>query len=124
MSARTLPAMAEPTEFGAFLSELLARRGQRQVDFARLVGKAPGVVQFIRIGRRRPPLALLESWADALSLRGDERRRFLELARLEHCPPEIRRLVASLRRKLDETESAPASPRRAASPRHPYRADG
>lgn len=113
--------MGEPSAFGAYLSELLARRGLRQADFARLVGKAPGVVQFIRVGRRRPPLARLESWADALSLRGEERRRFLELGRLEHCPPEIRRLIVSLRRRLAEAESATL---RAAEPRRQYRSDG
>ena len=113
--------MGDAATFGAFLDELLARRDLRQADFARLVGKAPGVVQFIRIGRRRPPLALLEAWADALALRGEERRRFLELGRLEHCPPEIRRLVASLRRRLADAEEVGG--RRAAEPRHVYRAD-
>ena len=119
----TLPTMAEPSAFGAFLVELLARCGQRQADFARLVGKAPGVVQFIRLGRRRPPLAQVERWADALVLRGEDRRRFLELAQLEHCPPEIRRLVASLRRRVIVLEATPPV-RRAAEPRRPYRADG
>jgi ubiquinone biosynthesis protein UbiJ len=116
--------MAEPTAFGALLVDLLARRALTQADFARLVGKAPGVVQFIRVGRRRPPLARIEAWADALALRGEDRRRFLEAARLEHCPPEIRHLVATLRRRVERMERQEAeAERRAAELRRGYRAD-
>ena len=115
--------MAETTAFGAFLDEQCARRGLSQATFARLVGQAPGVIQFVRTGRRRPSLARIEVWADALALRGADRQRFLELARLEHSPPEIRRLVAGLRRRLADLE-APAAGARAAEPRRPYRVDG
>jgi len=115
--------MADPTAFGAFLDEQCARRGLSQAAFARLVGQAPGVVQFVRTGRRRPPLARIDTWADALTLRGGDRQRFLELARLEHCPLEIRRLVTGLRRRLADLET-PTPGARAAEPRRPYRADG
>lgn len=110
--------MAQRTAFGVLLDELLAQRGLTQAAFARLVGKAPGVVQFIRTGRRTPPLDAIAGWADALRLRGGERERFLETARLEHCPPEIRALVAALRRELS---GAPV--RRAAESRRGYRTD-
>lgn len=114
--------MAE--RFGDHLTQLLDRRGLTQAAFARRVGKAPGVINFIRVGKRTPPLAQMGRWAEVLELRGEERARFLELAALAHAPEEVHRLVAQLHRRVAalEAELAAAGGRRAAEPRRGYRA--
>lgn len=116
--------MAGDGDFGAELTRLLQARGIAQAEFARRVGKAPGVISFIRSGRRTPPLDQMQRWADAMGLAGAERARFLELAALAHTPPEARQLIARLRQRCARLEGEIATLKgvaRAADPRQPYR---
>lgn len=84
------------TPFGRLLERLWSARGLCQHSFAQALGISPGVVQFIRVGRRRPPLHDLERWAEVLALAGQEREVFLLIGRLEHAPAEVRTWIRAL----------------------------
>lgn len=84
------------TAFGRLMERQWSARGFSQRTFAQAPGCAPGAVQFVRIGRRRPPLRALDRWADALGLTGDDRAVFLLVARLEHAPSAVREWIAAL----------------------------
>ena len=95
--------------FGAYLATAIEKAGISQREFARRAKSRQQNVNEIVHGRRVPPLAHLERWADLLKEHVD-RAQFLELARLEHCPPEIQTLVAELRSKTpDHTHPSESS---------------
>jgi transcriptional regulator with XRE-family HTH domain len=82
--------------FGLYLAEAIARKGLSQKAFAKMVRYPQPTINGIIKSKRVPPLGRLEAWADILTTAID-RELFLELGRLEHCPPEIRALVTKLR---------------------------
>jgi transcriptional regulator with XRE-family HTH domain len=85
--------------FPAYLANALKKAELSQSAFARKVKYKQQNISQIVHGTRPPPLARIEAWADALS--GHiQRDVFLELARLECSPPEIRDLVTKLRQQL------------------------
>jgi hypothetical protein len=47
-----------------------------------------------------PPLEKLEVWAEKLKLRGDERRRFVLLGNLMHCPTLVVEHIAEMESKI------------------------
>ena len=88
--------------FVAFLQELLTRRKLSLRQFAALVGVHPSTFDHLKAGRAKPPLHRIEHWAQVLQLDPKDRAQFLELARLEHCPPEIAREFLRLKRDLQD----------------------
>jgi hypothetical protein len=59
----------------------------------------PPLIFAVRSGKQRIPKQRIERWADALSLKGTARERFLEAAWLSHAPPYVQALVAKLRKR-------------------------
>ncbi len=72
--------------FGVVLKHLLAVRGQSVSGWARRMGIAQGFASNMLSGRRRPPLEVIEEWADFFRLHGHERVRFIDLAVIAHLP--------------------------------------
>lgn len=69
----------EPT-FGAVLAAVLERRGMNLSDFGRLVGLSQQRISFYHRGVSKPPLELIEEWADKLKLVEGPERDALTLA--------------------------------------------
>jgi transcriptional regulator with XRE-family HTH domain len=84
------------------LYEAIARKGLTVSEFARLVKVRQPNISEIRRGARRAPRASIEKWADVLSLKGEERERFLDLAALTHAPERIQQLVLDAERALGQ----------------------
>jgi hypothetical protein len=56
-------------------------------------------VNAIARGTRKPSLKNIQKWADVLA-KVINRQEFLELARIENSPPEIRELVSNLKAQV------------------------
>ena len=82
------------TPFGDYLDVLLKERGVSLREFSREIGRSPGFICNVKRLTLNPKL--IEPWADALKLNGDQRERFIKLAWLAHTPEYVRRLVESL----------------------------
>jgi transcriptional regulator with XRE-family HTH domain len=91
------------------------------------MGIAQGFASNVLSGRRTPPLAALEKWAESLRLTGSERVRFIDLALVAHLPApaqprflaiieEQSRLQAEIQRLSQGGHHAPGRP-----PRRPHR---
>lgn len=78
----------------------LTRRNLSQERFAYLVGKKQGAIAPILLGKQRPPLELLPSWADALKLYGHDREQFLWLAMQPWTPDPVWERVTELEELL------------------------
>jgi len=89
--------------FGDYLGQAISKAGLSQRAFALQVKSHQQAINEIVKGKRTPPLARLDKWLDVLGT-AVEREKFLELARLEHCPAEIQTLVAELRERLKRAE--------------------
>jgi transcriptional regulator with XRE-family HTH domain len=83
-------------EFRSHFDDLLAKRGLSFAAFAKLVDVSPSFLSDIRSGRNVIPPARVEQWADALGLKGAERRDFLLIAMLPKCPEAIRPYIVKL----------------------------
>ena len=82
--------------FGTYLTAALAKAGYTQRSFARKAKHNPKNFNQIVLGKRAPPLKHMPMWIELL--KGHiESDVFLELARLENSPAEIRALVEKLR---------------------------
>lgn len=79
------------------LEAAISAAGVTQRAFARRAGVDQGTLQAILAGRRKPKLADLEPWADALHLTGTPRTAFLEAGWIVLSPPPIAALVDALR---------------------------
>jgi hypothetical protein len=79
------------------LAEILAKRGLTQRAFASSVRLHQGSLYRVLHQDGKPPLKMIERWADTLHLHGQEREQFLEEAFLLHCPDYIQTLVRKLR---------------------------
>ena len=85
---------------------LMADAGLTQWNVANHVAQAlkrpsftQATVQSALSGRTRPPLDVLELWAEAMGLRGSERDDWYELALADQLPPFLVSSVARWRRK-------------------------
>lgn len=88
------------TPFGTVLAAAINEAGLSANRFAQLVGFGqPNLVKVLK-GNRKPPLDLVDGWAEALHLRADERTQFIELAHLAHATPVVQALVNRLRAEL------------------------
>jgi transcriptional regulator with XRE-family HTH domain len=76
--------------FGDVLATQVARAGLTMAQFAAQVGVAGSTLSRLRAGTRRPNLALVEQWADALRLSRDERAALLDSAVLARAPRQLR----------------------------------
>jgi transcriptional regulator with XRE-family HTH domain len=65
-----------PKEFKDLLVAHLKRLGLSQNRFAPLAGTAASIVSRVAKGTKSPPEGMADAWADALSLKGDERSEF------------------------------------------------
>ncbi len=79
--------------FGSLLSYYVKAAGLSLRGFARIVKCSPTLPGLVARGQRRPPLDLINAWADALKLTGSDRDRFLELAILAHLSPDLKRWI-------------------------------
>jgi transcriptional regulator with XRE-family HTH domain len=104
-----------PTPFALFVKARLIERGWSLRDFAaqldpqRPVGSLVGYVSKVLNGKVAPPLARLDTWADALHLNPAQRAHFFELAQLVHTPEQIQRLVGVLRNEVASLSQRVAS---------------
>ena len=89
-----MPAVAD---FVQLLADALTDAGLTPAVFARKVGVPRSFLSMVLSGQRKPPLARLESWADALGLRDEPRDLFLDEGSLLASPPRIQALVGRLR---------------------------
>lgn len=88
--------------FGALLNRAIHARGLSQRGFAAKVGSTGPFISMIVRGQRRVPLERLDAWMRVLELEGVERQEFVVQADLSHCPIRIQRLVAQLRRRVNQ----------------------
>lgn len=96
VKATCCPLGSRAVDFGTHLDELLQKRDLTQSAFSRLVGVSPHFLGSIRRGQRKLPPQRVEHWADALGLKGAERRDFLLIAMLPKCPEVIRPYIVKL----------------------------
>ncbi len=83
--------------FGRLLKHHISASGRSISAWSRAVGITQGFASNLTAGRRTPPLGELERWADSLTLVGDERQRFIDLAAIAHLPATAQaRLIALL----------------------------
>lgn len=85
--------------FGEYLADGLTKAGHTQTSFAKKVGQKQSAVSAIVLGKRAPPLKHMSRWAEVLG-KAVDRNVFLELARLEHCPSEIREQYVAMKAQL------------------------
>ena len=85
--------------FGEYLTHAVSKAGLSQAGFAKKVGQHQQTVNAIARGTRKPSLKNIQKWADVLA-KVINRQEFLELARLENSPPEIRELVSNLKAQV------------------------
>lgn len=90
--------------FGAALRAHLERIGTTRARFAATVGVGRSLITDIIAGRRAPPMARVDAWADALRIPKPERRQWRRLAALAHAHPEVQELVAELEAELARRE--------------------
>jgi transcriptional regulator with XRE-family HTH domain len=91
--------------FGALLVSHIGRAGMTMNGFAKAVGAGSSSISQIATGKRTPPLAQIERWADVLVLKGERRAEFLESASLEHTPELIQMEYAKLKAQVQRLES-------------------
>lgn len=72
-----------------------------QDEFADRLRVSQGTVSNWERGESLPDLSLVADMSDALGLRGDDRRTFIEEAFLAHAPDRVRAIVADLRAEVD-----------------------
>jgi hypothetical protein len=96
VKAPSKPLGSAAVDFHTYFNELLAKRGLKLVEFARLVGAMPQFVVSIRKGDRKLPPARVDRWADALGLKGAERRDFILIAMMPKCPEPVRPYLQKL----------------------------
>lgn len=100
-------------EFAPLLRDLVARNYESLRAFAREAGKRSGheetetaaYASKVISGQKPPPLARIESWATALHLDGEERKRFIEAAEvayLARVPDAVDRLIRERDRALED----------------------
>lgn len=82
--------------FARVLVKAIKDAGFNQASFAEAVGVSPAFISQVKSGIRTPPLEDISKWAKTLDIRGTERKRFIQLANLEHCPALIQDLVEDL----------------------------
>lgn len=88
------------TAWCAQVKFLLRRTGLSQREFADRVHLSEGAVSHYIVGRYRPPVELLDQWADALALRGQEREQFKWLALETYTPSVVWDRVCGLEAQL------------------------
>lgn len=77
----------------AFARALAAARkaiGKNQREFADLVGSDKSTVGHYETDYTDPDLDLVASWCEVLKLRGEAKRRLLDLAALAYLPDQVR----------------------------------
>ncbi|MBN8523811.1 MAG: helix-turn-helix transcriptional regulator [Planctomycetes bacterium] len=92
-------------DFGMHLAAAIEAKGHTRLAFARLAGCPTSLVSEVIRGKRKAPLARLESWSRLLFQTEAERLAFVRAGALAHAPAVIQAWVAELR-------TGPASPRR------------
>ena len=87
--------------FGDHLVTLVGNAQLTMESFAKQVGLTKGFLSKVRNGKKPPPIDRLESWADALGLRGAARQEFIDLGNLAHAPEHVRTMVERLRGEVE-----------------------
>ncbi len=97
------------TNFGQYLKLLVDGKFRSRRAFVRAAqptaneAGAQAYLAKVLNGKAPPPMTRIDAWADALQLTGEERARFLELARedlLERASEGVQALVKSLRSEV------------------------
>jgi transcriptional regulator with XRE-family HTH domain len=111
------------------LAVLLNRRRESPNAFAARVEVSHSTMGRIMQGLRPPDVDLLDAWADALELEGDERQAFLLAGALANCPKPALDYVArlegdlvDLKRRAEIAEATLDRLERRVDPKAPARA--
>lgn len=85
--------------FGDYFTAAMAKAGYTQRAFALKAHHHPRNLNQIAQGERLPPLKHIAAWTKLLGEHIDP-ALFLELAELEHCPPNIRARYLDMQERL------------------------
>lgn len=99
-SGRLRSGVVPRSEFGAYLAELLAARGQSARAFAIKVGKNPTYLSKVMRGEVPISADFVESWAEALSLHGLQRDEWRVRAWSTRTPQYMLDLLVETQRAL------------------------
>lgn len=93
--------------FGELLGSAIARSGMTRQVFAKRTHTAVSTISEVIMGRRKPPLRRVTTWATVLALSEDECRTWKITAAIAHARPEVQDFIDELQARIQSFASIP-----------------